>query len=80
VSKPYAAPMEMHGTVEANLISAIASVKRLRGHPVHADTVAHWSHLLHHAQRELATDGSPDRQALMQLVGELEAELAHREG
>jgi HPt (histidine-containing phosphotransfer) domain-containing protein len=72
--------MEMHGTVEANLVSAIASAKRLRGHPVHADTIAHWSDLLHHALRELATDQSPHRQALMQLVAELEAEVAHRGG
>jgi hypothetical protein len=72
--------MEMHGTVEANLISAIASAKRLRGHPVHPDTLAHWSDFLHHARRELAADQSPDRQALMLLVAELEAELANRGG
>ena len=72
--------MEMHGTVVANLTSAIASAKRLRGHPVHPDTIAHWSDLLHHARRELSTDQSPDRLALMQLVAELEAELADRGG
>lgn len=72
--------MEMHGTVEANLISAIASAKRLRGHAVHADTIAHWSDLLHHARRELVADRSPDRPGMMQLVSELEAELADRRG
>jgi hypothetical protein len=67
--------MELHGTLANNLASAVQSARRLRGHPVHADTVAHWTDLLHHAQRELS--GGSD-EPIDALVTELEDELADR--
>jgi hypothetical protein len=70
--------MEMHGTIEANLLSAIKSAKRLHGHPVHQDTISHWSDLLGHARRELAAAQSDAPDALTQLVAELESEIADR--
>jgi hypothetical protein len=75
---PYDATMELHGTVEANLVSAIASAKRLRGHPVHQDTISHWSEILQQARRELAENEGDNREVVMQLVAELETELADR--
>jgi hypothetical protein len=77
---PYGPPMELHGTIEANLVSAIASAKRLRGHPVHQDTISHWSDLLHEARRELAANDASNRDVIMQLISDLETELADRDG
>jgi hypothetical protein len=72
--------MEMHGTLEANLMSAVGSAKRLRGHSVHPDTIAHWSDVLHHARRELVANQSSNLPAVTRLMAELEAELANRSG
>jgi hypothetical protein len=69
--------MELHGSVEGNLTAAIRSARRLRGHPVHADTLNHWTDLLHEARRELGT-GSESTQGIEQLIADLESELADR--
>jgi hypothetical protein len=53
----------------------VNSARRLRGHPVHADTLGHWSNLLHHARRELA-EGSTE--SIQLLILDLEKELAER--
>jgi hypothetical protein len=67
--------MEIIGSVANNLTSAVQSARRLRGHPVHADTLAHWTDLLHHARRALA-DGSSE--PIQHLILELEKELTDR--
>ena len=67
--------MELHGSITNNLSSAVQSARRLRGHPVHADTIGHWADLLHHARRELA-EGSTE--PILGLVVQLEKELAER--
>lgn len=67
--------MELHGSISSNLTSAVNSARRLRGHPVHADTLGHWSDLLHHARRELA-EGSTE--SIQLLILDLEKELAER--
>ena len=67
--------MELHGSIVNNLTSAIQSARRLRGHPVHADTVDHWSELLAHSRQALANDSTEPIQALMV---DLENELADR--
>ena len=68
--------MELHGRIEANLIAAIRSARRLRGYPIHQDTLQHWTDVLHQARRELSAS-QPDAN-LKQLVVELETELAER--
>ena len=70
--------MELHGSTEANLIAAVRSARRLRGHPVHPDTLNHWRELLHHARRAIADEDFPESDAMKQLVVELESELAER--
>ena len=62
--------LQIYGSVRSNLLAAIASVRRLRGKPVHADTVTHWRRLLDYAR-------SSDRhgEAVTDLVAELESEL-----
>jgi hypothetical protein len=67
--------MELHGTLVNNLTSAIQSARRLRGHPVHSDTLDHWSGLLAHARQALA-DGSTE--PIQPLIVELENELSDR--
>lgn len=61
--------MKIEGTIRANLLAAIASARRLRGQPVHDDTLEHWRRLIEHAR-----NGACEAD----LLGELEAELAGR--
>lgn len=61
-----------------NLVAAVRSARRLRGHPIHADTLQHWTDLLHQARREVAGHDS-EAETLKQLVADLEVELADRE-
>lgn len=71
--------MQLHGSIEGNLISALRSANRLRDRPVHADTVRFWSDLIQHARRELSSSCAampPD--ALKRLVADLELEVARR--
>jgi hypothetical protein len=64
--------MQIEGTIRANLIAAIASARRLRGRPVHRDTVKYWRQLLDYARRASTSPG-PD--AFAELMAELETEL-----
>ena len=61
--------MKIEGTVRSNLISAITSVRRWHGRPVHKDTLTYWHAVLDHGRRAL---GEP----VGELVTELEGELA----
>ena len=68
--------MELHGSIEINLASAVRSARRLRGHPIHTDTLQHWTDLLHQARRQLAANPANATETLKQLVADLETELA----
>ena len=70
--------MQLHGTIEGNLISAIRSANRLRDRPVHADTVKFWTELVRHARKELTSCAALPSEALRRLVAELELEVAKR--
>jgi hypothetical protein len=67
--------MELDGSVARNLTSAVQSARRLKGHPVHPDTLGHWNDLLSHARRELAAGSA---EPIQSLILELEKELAER--
>lgn len=41
--------MRIEGSIRANLIAAVSSARRLRGRPVHGDTIAYWRRLLDYA-------------------------------
>ena len=69
--------MELHGSANENLIASVRSARRLRGHPVHTDTVQYWTELLHHARRELA-EPEVRADALKGSIADLETELALR--
>jgi hypothetical protein len=66
--------MQIEGSIRANLIAAIASAKRLRGHPVHADTIKYWRQLLDHSRR---VSTQPQAEVFGDLMAELETEVAH---
>ena len=72
--------MQLHGSVQDNIVSALRSARRLRGHPVHADTLSHWTELLHHARHQLAEGAVAEPEPVEQLVAELETELSDRQG
>ena len=66
--------MQIQGSVRANLLAAIASTRRLKGHPVHADTVAYWHRLLDYGR---LINRQPLGEPVSELVAELETEMAH---
>ena len=51
------------------------SARRLKGQPIHTDTLGHWTELLDHARLE-HSKGSTEQLAI--LIVELESELADR--
>lgn len=71
----FARGTEIHGSIANNLSSAVKSARRLKGQPIHTDTLGHWTELLDHARLELSR-GSTEQLAI--LIVELESELADR--
>ena len=67
--------MDLDGSLANNLASALRSARRLRGHPVHRDTLSHWTDLLDHARAELR-GGSTE--PILALVLDLERVVAER--
>jgi hypothetical protein len=57
--------MELHGSISDNLTSAVKSARRLKGHPIHSDTVGYWRDVLEHARRELANGSTEPIHALI---------------
>ena len=70
--------MKLHGSTEGNLIAAIRSAGRLRGKPVHADTIRYWADLIRHARQELTAGFLFPSKALEGLVADLEFEVSRR--
>lgn len=68
--------MDLHGTPSTNLQMALDSSKRLRGHPVHRDTLAFWSELIGEARARRAAGADPDDADEERLIGELEMAIA----
>jgi hypothetical protein len=71
--------MELHGSLSENLSAALKSMRRLKGHPVHADTIDYWYSLVTHV-RGMVRKGhsSPEVKNLLaavslELAGRLEA-------
>ena len=71
--------MNLHGSIQENLVAAVRSARRLAKHPVHADTLKYWDDLLHHARRKLVA-GTGEWPLIEPLVIELETEIASRAG
>ncbi len=68
--------MELHGSIAQNLQAAVESSRRLKGHPVHRDTLAFWSDLIREARaRRSLGEGTHDRE-VEEAIAELESVLA----
>ena len=65
--------MRMEGTLRSNLLAAIASARRLRGRPVHRDTIDYWQRLLAYGQ---LNSRQSQCEPVVDLVAKLEHELA----
>lgn len=70
--------MKLHGSVVGNLTAAIRSVRRLRGHCVHADTLEYWDELLRYARRDRPSGYPQERHVVGRLIIDLETEIAER--
>jgi hypothetical protein len=68
--------MELHGTLAHNLQLARDSSRRLRGHPVHRDTLAFWSDLIGEARASRAEGDAADDTDVDRLIAELEMAIA----
>ena len=68
--------MELHGDLAYNLQLALDSAARLRGHPVHRDTVAFWSELVGEARARRAATREVDAFEVDQLITDLEKAIA----
>lgn len=72
--------MQIHGSLAANLKSAVTSARRLRSGSVYADTLAHWMELARQGHAALDAEGPEDADAdeIRRLTEELEAEIESR--
>lgn len=70
--------MKFHGPILDNLNNALASARRLRGHPVYKDTLAYWSELIQEARRIQRDPGYKQADELEAAIVSLEVELAER--
>ena len=70
--------MEIHGSLIDNLHSAVASARRLRGHPVYKDTLTYWADLAQEARRSRQDPACAHSEALGAAIAKLEGELAER--
>lgn len=71
--------MPLHGKIAANLRAAIRSARRLRGHPVHRDTLQFWSDLLAYAKARKRDFIGGDRAAVEALIARLQGSLVDRD-
>jgi hypothetical protein len=72
--------MQIHGSLAANLKSAVLSARRLRLGSVYTDTLEHWMELARQGHTALEAEGPEDVDAdeIRRLTGELEAEIENR--
>ena len=67
-------PMRIEGSVRSNLLAAVASARRLRGQPVHEDTVDHWRRLVDYGR---LIERQPCGEKVGDLVSQLETEVSN---
>lgn len=70
--------MKIHGSIIDNLHYALASARRLRGHPVYRDTLTYWGDLIQDARRSRQDLSCTHSDALGAAITKLEGELAER--
>lgn len=72
--------MELHGSLASNLRMALDSSRRLRGHPVHRDTLAFWADLVGEARARRAAGADLDGPDGERLIAELDTAIAETKG
>jgi hypothetical protein len=70
--------MKIEGCLIDNLQAAVASARRLHGHPVYKDTQVYWSELLAMARAERGLHSACDQTHIDLLIAKLQQELAER--
>jgi hypothetical protein len=68
--------MEVHGSITQNLSAAVESSRRLKGHPIHRDTLKFWSDLVAEARSRRAADEVMDDPSVDAAIAELDVVLA----
>ena len=68
--------MEMHGSTAQNIKAAVASSRRLKGHPIHRDTLRFWSDLIAEIRARRASGEFLDDPEVDEAIAELELVLA----
>src|SRR3546814_7784111 len=69
--------LKVHGNIIDDLRAAIASAERLRGYPVHQDTLQFWRELLTQARAEKRHANPADVETLDRRIGELQRSEEH---
>jgi hypothetical protein len=70
--------MKLHGSILENIENAIASARRLHGHPVYRDTLVYWAELVQEARRARQDPSCTQPKLLEAAIVRLEGELADR--
>jgi hypothetical protein len=70
--------MKLDGSILENLKAAVRSSARLRGHPVHPDTLQFWSDLVAAARGRKRKQPECDWAQIDKLIAELEQDLSER--
>jgi hypothetical protein len=68
--------MELRGSIAQNLRAAIESSRRLKGHPIHRDTLKFWSELIAETRTRRASGELLDDPEVDEALAELELVLA----
>lgn len=71
--------MKLHGSLAKNLQTALQSAKRLRGHPIHKDTLVFWDELLAHGRAEMRSRPTAETAEIEVLLAQLQEELTARQ-
>lgn len=72
--------MNIVGSIHANLRAALQSARRLKGGPVHPDTVDHWTRLVCVAKEEpVAMESFKTRSLMSDLEREISARISSGE-
>jgi hypothetical protein len=67
--------MELHGTLASNLKAAVESARRLKGHPIHRDTLQFWSDLISEVRARRTAGEAADEPEVDPALAELEMVL-----
>jgi hypothetical protein len=70
--------VKLSGNILTNLRGAVQSATRLRGRPVHVDTLDYWRQLLKEARRQARLCETARLPPLETLIEKLSAEVAER--